>query len=115
MPHSSWFKKRSAALTASTICGVRVSMIALVSPAVHRVCASLMLLSPHLPLIYMGEEYGEQNPFLFFCSFGDERLIEAVRSGRRRDYELEGEIPDPQAESSFTASRRRAAEIEFGG
>jgi maltooligosyltrehalose trehalohydrolase len=78
---------------------------AMVSPAVHRLCASLMLLAPHLPLIYMGEEYAERNPFLFFCSFQDEGLIESVRSGRRRDYELEGGIPDPQAESSFTGSR----------
>jgi maltooligosyltrehalose trehalohydrolase len=78
---------------------------ALVTPDVHRVCACLMLLAPHLPLIYMGEEYAERNPFLFFCSFEDEGLIESVRLGRRRDYELEGGLPDPQAESSFTGSR----------
>jgi maltooligosyltrehalose trehalohydrolase len=67
--------------------------------------ASLMLLAPHLPFIFMGEEYGEHNPFLFFCSFGDAGLIESVRAGRRRDYALQGEIPDPQAETTFRASR----------
>jgi maltooligosyltrehalose trehalohydrolase len=83
--------------------GERLS--ALVSPAVNRLCASLMLLSPHLPFLFMGEEYGERNPFQFFCDFSDGRLIEAVRTGRRRDYELTGELPDPQAEGTFTASR----------
>jgi maltooligosyltrehalose trehalohydrolase len=77
----------------------------LVQPSVQRLSASLMLLAPYLPLIFMGEEYGEPNPFLFFCSFEDPNLIENVRRGRARDYELEGEIPDPQAESTFEASR----------
>jgi maltooligosyltrehalose trehalohydrolase len=56
-------------------------------------------------MIFMGEEYGEQNPFLFFCSFGNGRLVESVRAGRRRDYGLLGQVPDPQAEFTFTASR----------
>ncbi len=77
----------------------------LVKPAVQRMSASLMLLAPYLPLIFMGEEYGEPNPFLFFCSFEDAQLIENVRQGRARDYALEGEIPDPQAESTCHASR----------
>jgi maltooligosyltrehalose trehalohydrolase len=78
---------------------------ALVSASVQRLAASVMLLSPHVPLLFMGEEYGEDNPFLFFCSFGDPGLIENVRQGRRRDYTLMGEVPDPQAESSFHASK----------
>ncbi|MEX2173674.1 MAG: malto-oligosyltrehalose trehalohydrolase [Pirellulaceae bacterium] len=77
----------------------------LTTPPVQRLAASLMLMAPHLPLLFMGEEYGEQNPFLFFCSFGDSQLIESVRTGRCRDYTLVGEIPDPQDEASFTASR----------
>lgn len=80
-------------------------LAALVSPAAQRMAASLMLLSPHLPLLFMGEEYGEENPFLFFCSFGDRQLIENVRNGRKRDYELVGHVPDPQDPSSFTASK----------
>lgn len=77
----------------------------LAKPPVQRLSASLMLLAPYLPLIFMGEEYGEPNPFLFFCSFEDAGLIESVRKGRARDYSLEGNIPDPQAESTYHASR----------
>jgi maltooligosyltrehalose trehalohydrolase len=53
----------------------------------------------------MGEEYGEENPFLFFCSFGDHELIENVRHGRRRDYTLVGDVPDPQDERTMQQSR----------
>lgn len=77
----------------------------LVSPHLLRGMASLMLLAPHLPFLFMGEEYGERNPFLFFCSFGDPGLIESVRVGRRRDYALQGDVPDPQADAAFGASR----------
>jgi maltooligosyltrehalose trehalohydrolase len=84
-------------------CGERLA--ALVPPAVARLAASIMLLSPHLPLLFMGEEYGETNPFLFFCSFGDRELIENVRHGRRRDYSLVGEVPDPNSEATFQASK----------
>jgi maltooligosyltrehalose trehalohydrolase len=83
--------------------GERISR--LVSPPAQRLAASLVLLSPYLPLIFMGEEYGEENPFLFFCSFHDAQLIENVRRGRRRDYTLAGEVPDPQSEATFAASR----------
>ena len=56
-------------------------------------------------MLFMGEEYGETNPFLFFCEFSDPNLIEGVRRGRKRDYGLRGEVPDPQAEETFRASR----------
>jgi maltooligosyltrehalose trehalohydrolase len=80
-------------------------LAALVHPAAAGLAASLLLLAPHLPLLFMGEEYGEEAPFLFFCSFLDPRLVENVRQGRRRDYSLSGEVPDPQAETTFAASR----------
>ena len=78
------------------------------SPAERRLAASLLLLSPHLPLLFMGEEYGEENPFAFFCSFGDANLVRAVREGRRREFEgflWAGEVPDPHAEETFAAAR----------
>jgi maltooligosyltrehalose trehalohydrolase len=74
----------------------------------QRLAASLMLLAPHLPLLFMGEEYGEEHPFLFFCSFLDAHLVEQVRKGRREEFAefaWQGEVPDPQAESSFADSR----------
>jgi maltooligosyltrehalose trehalohydrolase len=83
-------------------------LAALVPLPAQRLAACLMLLSPHLPLLFMGEEYGEDNPFPFFCSFGDAPLVEAVRAGRRREFAnfaWQGEVPDPQAESTFAAAR----------
>lgn len=77
----------------------------LLNPNIQRLCASLMLLAPYLPLIFMGEEYGEPNPFLFFCSFEDAGLIENVRQGRARDYALEGPIPDPQSIETYLNSK----------
>jgi maltooligosyltrehalose trehalohydrolase len=78
------------------------------NPAKQRLASSLLLLSPYLPLLFMGEEYGEDNPFPFFCSFGDPDLIEAVRQGRKQEFaELvgQGEVPDPQAEATFASAR----------
>ncbi|MEI2743089.1 MAG: malto-oligosyltrehalose trehalohydrolase [Candidatus Competibacter sp.] len=73
-----------------------------------KLAAAAVLLSPYLPLLFMGEEYGEPRPFLYFISHGDPALIEGVRQGRREDFlELgeQGEAPDPQAPSSFTGSK----------
>lgn len=81
----------------------------LISPPAQRLAASLLLLAPYLPLMFMGEEYGEVNPFQFFCSFGDAALIESVRMGRRKEFEafeqFGKEIPDPQSETTFKNSR----------
>jgi maltooligosyltrehalose trehalohydrolase len=66
------------------------------------------LLSPFVPLLFMGEEYGETAPFLYFTSHGDPNLAEAVRRGRAEEFHSfswQGEIPDPQAESTFIRSR----------
>jgi maltooligosyltrehalose trehalohydrolase len=80
----------------------------LITPAAQRLAASLLLLAPHLPLLFMGEEYGEEHPFQYFCSFSDPKLIDAVRNGRRREFEAfhaNGvDVPDPQAETTFAAS-----------
>jgi maltooligosyltrehalose trehalohydrolase len=78
------------------------------SPACQRLAASLLLLSPHLPLLFMGQEYGEDNPFAFFCSFCDAQLVQNVREGRRREFAAfawQGEVPDPHAEATFAAAR----------
>jgi maltooligosyltrehalose trehalohydrolase len=81
----------------------------LLSPPAQRLAASLLLLAPYVPLLFMGEEYGEPQPFQYFCSFRDPTLIENVRAGRRREFEAfhkdGAAVPDPQAESTFAASR----------
>lgn len=81
----------------------------LISPAALRLAATLFLTAPHLPLLFMGEEYGEEHPFQFFCSFDGAELIEAVRNGRKREFEAfhsaGAEAPDPQSESTFARCR----------
>lgn len=70
--------------------------------------AALMLLSPFTPLLFMGEEYGEDRPFPFFCSFGDRGLIEAVERGRReefQDFAWSRAIPSPNAEETFRSAK----------
>jgi maltooligosyltrehalose trehalohydrolase len=73
-----------------------------------KLAAGITVLSPFVPMLLMGEEYGEVAPFLYFTSHGDKELGEAVRRGREREFASfgwKGGIPDPQAESTFTASR----------
>ena len=66
-----------------------------------------MLLAPHTPLLFMGEEYDESAPFQFFTSYGDPQLGEAVRKGRREEFKQFrwDEIPDPQDPATFVRSR----------
>ncbi|MEG6510230.1 malto-oligosyltrehalose trehalohydrolase [Methyloligella sp. 2.7D] len=74
---------------------------------------SLLLLSPHIPLLFMGEEYAEESPFQYFTDFhGD--LAAAVRKGRRNEFKkvrlfadpaARDRIPDPNAPETFEASR----------
>lgn len=76
----------------------------LVSPAAQRLAAGLLLLAPGLPMLWMGEEYGETRRFPFFCDFGDPGLQEAVRNGRRQEFAAFGwaaEVPDPQDAKTF--------------
>ncbi len=73
-----------------------------------KMTAGVILLSPYLPLLFMGEEYGETAPFPFFISHSDPDLIEAVRKGRRAEWSsTEGtdEAPDPQDEKTFTSAK----------
>ncbi len=73
-----------------------------------KVAAAAVLLSPYPPLLFMGEEYGEESPFLYFVSHSDAALVEAVRKGRSeefRSFEWEGECPDPQAVETFLKSK----------
>jgi maltooligosyltrehalose trehalohydrolase len=82
----------------------------LLPPEAQRLAAALLLLSPFTPLLFMGEEYAEEHPFLFFCSFSDPQLREAVRSGRLREFaelafKWQGSLPDPNAEETFTAAK----------
>jgi len=90
-------------------------LAALVSFAERKLAAALLLLSPYVPLLFMGEEYGETAPFQYFVDHGDPQLIEAVRRGRRQEFERfdwEGDIPDPAAEETFARSRLQLGRSE---
>jgi maltooligosyltrehalose trehalohydrolase len=80
----------------------------LVSLEALKLAAGTVLLSPFIPLLFMGEEYGDPAPFLYFVSHGDPGLIEAVRRGRQEEFEAfnwAGDPPDPQAEETFARAR----------
>ncbi|MCP2728721.1 malto-oligosyltrehalose trehalohydrolase [Limnofasciculus baicalensis] len=73
-----------------------------------KLAAGTVLLSPYIPLLFMGEEYGEEAPFLYFVSHGDSNLIESVRNGRAEEFKAFGwdkEIPDPQSTDVFLQSK----------
>jgi len=73
-----------------------------------KLAGAAVLLSPFLPLLFMGQEYGETAPFPFFVSHSEPGLVEAVRLGRRKelaDFGWPGEPPDPQAEETFLSAR----------
>lgn len=76
--------------------------------AALKLTASVLLLAPALPLLFMGEEYGETNPFQFFISHGDRDLIAAVRAGRSAEFAAfawQGDVPDPQDAATFMRSK----------
>jgi maltooligosyltrehalose trehalohydrolase len=82
----------------------------LVSLDAQKLAAAVLLLSPFVPLLFMGEEFGETNPFLYFIDHGDPELVEAVREGRAREFarfRWSGPIPDPKAPDTFHRSRVR--------
>ena len=78
-----------------------------------RAATALLLLSPQIPLLFMGDETGSEAPFLFFTDFHDE-LADAVRNGRRKEFAkfaafadpaARERIPDPNAVGTFDQSR----------
>jgi maltooligosyltrehalose trehalohydrolase len=73
-----------------------------------KLAAGAVLLAPFIPLLFMGEEYGETAPFPYFISHTDAELVEAVRKGRREEFRASGwekEPPDPQAEATFQSAK----------
>ena len=80
----------------------------LVSFEMKKVAAGAVLISPYLPMLFMGEEWIERRPFLYFVSHTDEQLAESVREGRKQefaDFHADGEAPDPVSEETFDESK----------
>ncbi len=91
--------------------GERLTLLA--PPAALKAAMALMLLCPQIPMLFMGEEDGAREPFLFFTDFHGE-LADAVREGRRKEFakfpafadpHAREAIPDPNDACSFEASR----------
>jgi maltooligosyltrehalose trehalohydrolase len=83
-------------------------MVSLVSFEGAKLHAAATLLSPFVPMIFMGEEYADPAPFKYFVSHSDADVIEAVRKGRREEFSTfawQGSLPDPQSEGEFLDSK----------
>lgn len=92
-------------------CGERLAHLA--PPERLRAGMAILLLSPQIPMLFMGEEYGAQQPFLYFCNYqGD--LAQAISDGRRNEFAAFGafadekqraKIPDPNVEQTYRSSQ----------
>jgi maltooligosyltrehalose trehalohydrolase len=78
-------------------------------PEARPLAAFCTLLSPFVPMLFMGEEYGETAPFQFFTNHIDPDIAQATREGRRREFaafeEFGGETPDPEDPATFERSK----------
>ncbi|MBQ0744410.1 MAG: malto-oligosyltrehalose trehalohydrolase [Pseudomonas sp.] len=86
-----------------------------------KAATALLLLSPMIPLLFMGEEWGSEQPFQFFTDYHDE-LAQAVREGRRNEFSefsafadavARNHIPDPNAAETFHASQPNWSDLEL--
>jgi len=96
--------------TGNRALGDRISTLC--SPEAVTAATAILLLSPSPPMLFMGQEWASEQPFLFFCDLGDD-LTDSVRDGRRREFASFPEfsnpetllrIPDPTAEATFHQS-----------
>jgi maltooligosyltrehalose trehalohydrolase len=80
----------------------------LVSLDMQKVMAGAVMVSPFLPLLFMGEEYSEPRPFSYFISHSDPLLVDAVRKGRKKEFEAfhsEAIVHEPDSEEIFLSSK----------
>jgi maltooligosyltrehalose trehalohydrolase len=88
--------------------GKRLS--ALVELPALKLAAAALLLSPYIPMLFMGEEYGEEAPFYFFSDYQEEKTRQGLMEGRRQQFasfQFDGEPRDPQDEAVFLESKLR--------
>jgi len=93
--------------------GERLSM--LLNPLQLKAVAALTILSPFVPLLFQGEEWGAGTPFFYFTDHQDEQLGTLVAQGRRKEFESFGwqdAVPDPQAPATFYKSQLNWDEIK---
>jgi maltooligosyltrehalose trehalohydrolase len=94
-------------------------LIALADPDGLRAAVALLLLCPQIPMLFMGEEHGAQDPFFYFSDHRDPGLANAVREGRRAEFahfpafadpQKRAQIPDPNAGETYERSRPQAGD-----
>jgi len=84
-------------------------------PAQLKAVAALILLSPFVPMLFQGEEWGAKTPFIYFTDHQDHELARLVTEGRTREFKAfswQGEVPDPQSPESFIHSKLDWAELD---
>jgi maltooligosyltrehalose trehalohydrolase len=90
------------------------------TPEKLRAGFAILLLSPQVPMLFMGEEYLATQPFLYFCDYQGE-LAAAVREGRRSEFAAFGafadeqqreQIPDPNSQQTFLSSQLDAQDLD---
>ena len=84
-------------------------LISLTGFEMAKLIAGTLFITPNIPMLFMGEEYGERNPFLYFVSHLDPVLNELVREGRAEEFaafdQETGTTPDPASPDTFERSR----------
>jgi maltooligosyltrehalose trehalohydrolase len=83
-------------------------LAAILPPDKRRLAAALLLLSPYVPMLFMGEEYGETAPFQYFIDHGDPSLVASVRTGRLGEFaafEWKDAVPDAADPATFDRSK----------
>ena len=87
----------------------------LVSEGRARIGAALVLMSPYVPMLFQGEEWGASAPFQYFTDHQNPELAQAVQRGRREEFAQFGwdpaQVPDPQAEATFRRSQLDWSEL----
>lgn len=87
----------------------------------YKLAVAFYLLSPSIPMLYMGEEWATTSPFLYFCNF-EEPLSSAVRDGRRKEFckfkefadpKIQNRIPDPTVVETFMRSKLNWNELNY--
>ena len=90
----------------------------LVGMEASKVALGLTLMAPFIPMLWMGEEFVATNPFLYFADHEEEEMRKLVSEGRKRDFASfgwdESQIPDPEAETTFTDSKLNWSEVKQG-
>jgi maltooligosyltrehalose trehalohydrolase len=92
--------------------GERLSM--LLKPVQLKAVAALTILSPYVPLLFQGEEWGASTPFLYFTDHQDKELGALVAAGRRKEFASFGwqsAVCDPQDPATFASSRLNWGEL----